>query len=87
VPIAPVLRDGWGNPIIFVPASGLKEVRLGDGAGTYVIRSNKAYPYGATPTLASVEAILPPSARPFFASAGPDGDFQKGDDNVYSFQP
>jgi hypothetical protein len=26
------------------------------------------------------------SWRPFFASAGPDGDFQTGDDNVYSFE-
>jgi hypothetical protein len=25
--------------------------------------------------------------RPFFASAGPDGDFATGDDNIYSFQP
>jgi hypothetical protein len=24
--------------------------------------------------------------RPFWASAGPDGDFAKGDDNIYSFE-
>ena len=24
--------------------------------------------------------------QPFWASAGPDGDFQKGDDNIYSFE-
>jgi len=28
---------------------------------------------------------LPPGSTGFFASAGPDGDFSTGDDNVYSF--
>jgi hypothetical protein len=27
----------------------------------------------------------PPGATGFFVSAGPDGDFSTGDDNVYSF--
>ena len=30
--------------------------------------------------------IRSPDNRPFFASAGPDGDFSKGDDNLYSFE-
>jgi prepilin-type N-terminal cleavage/methylation domain-containing protein len=30
--------------------------------------------------------VTAPDARPFFASAGPDEDFSKGDDNIYSFQ-
>ncbi len=59
----PVLLDGWGNPIIWVPGAGVK-VNV-----------------GATATV-----IKAPDGRPFFASAGPDGDFSKGDDNVYSFQ-
>jgi hypothetical protein len=29
--------------------------------------------------------ITSPDHRPFWVSAGPDGDFSKGDDNVYSF--
>jgi prepilin-type N-terminal cleavage/methylation domain-containing protein len=29
--------------------------------------------------------VTAPDHRPFWASAGPDGDFSKGDDNVYSF--
>ena len=28
----------------------------------------------------------PADRRPFFASAGPDGDFKLGDDNMYSFE-
>jgi hypothetical protein len=28
---------------------------------------------------------LPAGATGFFASAGPDGDFSKADDNLYSF--
>ncbi len=74
-----ILLDGWSNPIIFVPAAGL------DGV-TYDSRG------GATQTVTSAGVAasggaIPAGARPFFASAGPDGDFSKGDDNVYSFEP
>ncbi|MGH7213995.1 MAG: hypothetical protein ACREIT_04460, partial [Tepidisphaeraceae bacterium] len=31
-------------------------------------------------------AARSPDKRPFFASAGEDGDFSKGDDNLYSFE-
>ena len=30
-------------------------------------------------------AVISPTGRPFFASAGPDGDFSTHDDNLYSF--
>jgi type II secretory pathway pseudopilin PulG len=33
----------------------------------------------------SKQLITSPDHRPFWVSAGPDGDFSKGDDNVYSF--
>jgi hypothetical protein len=39
---------------------------------------------GVTYTVAA--PFKSPDGRPFFASAGPDGDFTKGDDNVYSFE-
>jgi prepilin-type N-terminal cleavage/methylation domain-containing protein len=57
--------DGWGNPIIFVPASGLTGVKLADG---------------------NYHTIVSPDGLPFWASAGPDGNFTNGDDNIYSFQ-
>lgn len=76
----PVLLDGWSNPIIFVPSSGLRGVFLDDATLEYVITSAKAYPVADLP-----DGTTAPSSRPFFASAGPDGDFSKGDDNLYSF--
>ena len=33
-----------------------------------------------------VTPIRSPDGKPFFASAGPDGDLSTGDDNVYSFE-
>ncbi len=71
----PVLLDGWGNPIIYVPRGGMI---------VYVTTGN-----GNTPTQITVAGK---ANRPFFASAGPDGDFgartgatqAKGDDNIYS---
>lgn len=104
--IGRVLLDGWNNPIIFVPAMGLGGVRIGDptdlrdrGLNPYVVRSNKIYP--ATDA-SLITNVTPPNARPFFASAGPDGvfgglmgpdgrfgtddDIFGGNDNEYSFE-
>ena len=65
------LLDGWQNPILYVPTQ-----TAGTYAGTAALEVTRN---GRT------EVIKSPDGRPFFASAGPDGDFQKGDDNVYSF--
>ena len=87
----PLVLDGWNNPIIFVGSGGLRDVNLvprtsgTTGGGTsagfekpdQTITSAGVFPRGA---------VLPASARPFFASAGPDGDFRLGDDNLYSFE-
>lgn len=94
---APILLDGWGNPIIFVPASGLRNVFLGDPPAEFVVTSAKVYPVADLP-----DVNVAPNARPFFASAGPDGvfsalpgrdgtagtadDISGGDDNLYSFE-
>lgn len=90
-PIAPIFKDAWGNPIIFVPGSGLR-VRLLNGQKDYsdpkVITAIAISPEGRVKTdatgLAAPYTVTP--GRPFFASAGPDGDFSKGDDNIYSFE-
>jgi type II secretory pathway pseudopilin PulG len=37
-------------------------------------------------TKAGTVTVSDPDHRPFFASAGEDGDFQAGDDNLYSFE-
>jgi len=82
-----IVLDGWGNPIIYVPAGGLHVQILDTSSGSnnlkveYVVRSTGMFP-------ASQLSSHPISAadRPFWASAGQDGDFSKGEDNVYSFQ-
>jgi prepilin-type N-terminal cleavage/methylation domain-containing protein len=87
-----VLLDGWGNPIIVVPPAGLV-VKIKDPSDTtgatmvpYIVRTSGTYP--CTPPSPPYTASVPVSAadRPFFASAGQDGDFSFGEDNVYSFQ-
>jgi hypothetical protein len=67
-----ILLDGWHNPIIFVPSPGLGH----DGAST----AGKVQVGGV------YRVITAPDGKPFWASAGEDGDFQTGDDNVYSFE-
>ena len=63
--------------------------------GQYVISNDVSYrciqaTVGNAPPNATywqpMPAIAAPNNRPFFASAGPDGDFSKGDDNIYSFE-
>jgi type II secretory pathway pseudopilin PulG len=93
--------DGWGNPIIFVPASGLYNVHFSsdqNGAAPHLITSSKMRVPNGNNDRANVRVD-----RPFFASAGPDGVFgyvdtnlngsyetatdkPGGDDNIYSFE-
>jgi type II secretory pathway pseudopilin PulG len=89
-----MLRDGWGNPIIFVPASGIVLQMKGDQTDydkatpplpqyRYIIISPEGQ---VSRDPASKIPFVTRPGRPFFASAGPDGDFSKGDDNIYSFE-
>ncbi|MGE5609318.1 MAG: type II secretion system protein [Bacillota bacterium] len=82
-PVKPVtaLLDGWGNPIIFVPAGGMKgcmDAKTGNITKP-VVTSVGVIQYDAS-------APLPGGSRPFFVSAGPDGDFLTHQDNIYSFE-
>jgi prepilin-type N-terminal cleavage/methylation domain-containing protein len=67
----PVVLDAWGNPIVFVMGGVLGEPS-GSASGLLNAGGN-------------VVQVSSPDYHPFFASAGPDGDFSKGDDNLYSF--
>jgi len=71
---APLLVDAFDNPIIFVPAGGLLVRQNLDRQGT---------PVGV---MGETALIKSPDNRPFWASAGPDGSFRNGDDNIYSFE-
>jgi hypothetical protein len=90
----PVLLDGWGNPILFVPSGGLTDA---------FAESNIQTPPGPpSPAKLVVSSEIVDLRRPFFASAGPDGifgrepgsdgsldtadDIMGGDDNIYSFE-
>lgn len=77
-PYPPLLLDGWGNPIIFVPSAGLSKVKIGT-ANDNRVKSNEV----VTPSTGTDKFT---NSRPFWASAGPDGDFSTGDDNIYSFE-
>jgi hypothetical protein len=87
----PFVLDGWGNPVIFVPGSGLGRCNPDPSKGAFTTTHK---PDGTPETgvvlleaLTSVSFIVrAPDGQSFFASAGPDGNFQTGDDNVYSFE-
>lgn len=81
-------KDAWGNVMVLVPASGLRGVTLADDATTkYVITSVKIYKDVTAAAVGGlVNGDLAPGARPFFASPGPDGHLETGDDNLYSFE-
>lgn len=75
------LVDGWGNPIIFVPAGGLRDCA---GVGTGNTANLVVTSVGVVEHKTSDP--LPSGARPFFVSAGPDGNFVTHEDNLYSFE-
>jgi prepilin-type N-terminal cleavage/methylation domain-containing protein len=84
----PVLLDGWGDPIIFV-SGGLLGATAPNPAnlnpnGT-VIPGTGAIQSGSGSSAITLQ-VKSPDGRPFWASAGPDGDFSQGDDNMYSFE-
>lgn len=92
---APILLDGWGNPLIFVPAGGLiTKVSGGANGFQYILvrTSGIIILDGTNGYSASKPPPLKDNDHPFWASAGPDGDFygtdktNGGDDNLYSFQ-
>jgi prepilin-type N-terminal cleavage/methylation domain-containing protein len=82
----PILLDGWGNPIYFVPGGGISNVvfksdpppvTTGGPPTWHVVSSSGAH---ASPYTQNA------SDRPFFMSGGPDDDVSRGDDNIYSFE-
>ena len=95
----PLLLDVWHNPVMIAPAGGLIGVWTGGAAGAtgaiYHVQDPKNPPasvttiLGVTILLSSTNVAGPitsPDGKAFFVSAGPDGDFTTGDDNVYSFE-
>jgi len=75
---APGIRDSWGNLVIYVPCSSPTPGTFTGGLGT------TAAP-GAVTAGGVIKTIQSPDGRGFWASAGPDGSFEAGDDNEYSF--
>ena len=81
---APLILDGWGNPILFVPGGGLgvspNALVWLDGVNAGIVTSvgpitNSSTPYtlsNYTPGFSGGVAV-PIANQPFFFSAGPDG--------------
>ncbi|MDB5323878.1 MAG: hypothetical protein JWN40_5509 [Phycisphaerales bacterium] len=91
----PVIADGYRNPIWFAPITGLgvepmssrsaNGVNLqANGNGTYASPNQTILSPGWLKKTVNGTQIK--IGRPFFASAGEDADFSKGDDNHYSFE-
>lgn len=68
--------DAWGNPILFVYRS-LTGVNEGYNDGDPSLAASYSNP-------ARIKTAT--DGKPFFVSAGPDGNFSTGDDNLYSFE-
>lgn len=87
-----MLVDAWNNPILFVPATGMI-VRTLNGETELDPTKRGQTVVVVSPEGSAAAAVLPNQAgelvragKPFFVSAGPDGDFTTGDDNIYSFE-
>lgn len=102
-PVVPTVFDGWGNPIRYVhPAfkGSVNAQTLGLGTASEAasvqavlgpIRIQGAT-YGIsqirrTPASRDADGGTPPADRPYFYSAGPDGDPSTIDDNIYLTRP
>ena len=84
----PLVLDAWGNPIVFVGSDGLRMAGVDKKPGT---PGTSIPDFNRLVRVTSVGLVAPDDptpagARPFFASAGPDGNFRTHEDNVYSFE-
>lgn len=95
----PILLDAWNNPIICVPppnsnagdwrdSYGLRGVKLKDDTVTHRVVNPGGLDIAGDTEKASVlgDKTRLSHFRPFFVSAGADGDFRTHDDNIYSFE-
>lgn len=79
----PLILDAWSNPVVFVGSVGLTGVTFeAQRSGTGAPPRRKVTSVG----IFDPGVPTPQTARPFFASGGPDGNIRTGDDNVYSFE-
>lgn len=83
--ITPLIMDGEKNIILVIPGDGFAVNKFG---GTRNPGTGQLTPLNFRVT--SVRPVDPTTdtttvGKPFFASGGPDGDYQTGEDNAYSF--
>jgi prepilin-type N-terminal cleavage/methylation domain-containing protein len=95
----PILLDAWGNPIIYVPGEfyflnqSNTRVRMMPGLAEVLFKTHGAVEKHRIASNGFNETQNEQTSTPpklgsigFFASAGPDGNFQTGEDNIYSFE-
>lgn len=80
----PLLADGNGEPILFVPPAGFESVQISGlntgGLANPVLKSDgRLHPVGTADPVPCVNPL------PFWVSSGADRDYTTGDDNAYSF--
>ncbi|HEY1189519.1 MAG TPA: type II secretion system protein [Gemmata sp.] len=94
--VTPMLADGEGNLLLFVPGDGLivtlagypnQRVITTYGAPVPMSGStpmwDAAFKGSTPPTGAAAEAL---TGKPYFVAPGTDADYTTGDDNAYSFR-
>lgn len=69
----PILLDAWNSPILFAPG----RTTLAPGNAQWGVT-------GITVANVAGSNFRPADGKGVFVSAGPDADFSKGDDNLYS---
>jgi type II secretory pathway pseudopilin PulG len=94
----PIIFVPPGGLVVAFPYDGAKNYAIGEvvgpAGGPYfrnirvskgIATSDGTY-WEQMPPAFSASVVRSPDGRPFFASAGPDGNFQSPDDNLYSFE-
>jgi type II secretory pathway pseudopilin PulG len=79
----PMLKDGWGNPIIFVPAAGLSVRTEAGGAAPVIITSPDHRPFFASAGPDGTFGFIDKNGNGTFEAGT---DLPGGDDNLYSFE-
>jgi len=83
----PLFLDGWGNPIMYAPRRAAPLPKNPNTAPSKPRPKDNELEWGVEGLTINGESgyfLQPADGKGLWISAGPDGDFSTGDDNVYS---
>jgi prepilin-type N-terminal cleavage/methylation domain-containing protein len=80
----PLMLDAWGQVLLYVPPAGIKGTTEADQGTVGGVWFSNFPAFDNSYTAGEELRLVAVDGKAFFMSAGPDGNYRTGDDNLYS---